>query len=197
MAGAIARSASKLGADWRRSAASQKSRTMTAHAFSIVSAGEEHLPGIVAIFNQAVRETFSIWSETETTLDQRRAWLAARRNAGFPVLVAVSPAHPAAVLGYGSFGVFRDFPGYVKTVEHSVYVAPAAQRRGVGHAILAALIEQAGLRGFTTMVGGIDSNNAASIALHEKLGFEQQGRLKGVGQKFGKPLDLVFMVKAL
>ena len=163
----------------------------------IIDADEQHLPGIMAIFNHAVRETFSIWSETETTVDQRRVWMEARRKAGFPVLVAIDPARPLDVLGYGSFGVFRDFPGYIKTVEHSVYVSPAAQRRGVGQAILAALIEQARARGLKAMVGGIDSANAASIALHEKAGFEIQGNLKGVGRKFGKTLDLVFMVKAL
>jgi len=163
----------------------------------VIDAGEQHLAGIMAIFNHAVRETFSIWSETETTLDQRRVWMEARRKAGFPVLVAIDPAHPNDVLGYGSFGVFRDFPGYAKTIEHSVYVAPAAQRKGVGRAILAALIDQARARDLKAMVGGIDSANAASIALHEQAGFEVQGNLKGVGRKFGKTLDLVFMVKAL
>ncbi len=165
--------------------------------FEVVDAAEAHLPGIQAIFNHAVRETFSIWSETETTLEQRRAWLTARRAAGFPVIVAIDPTHPDDVLGYGSFGVFRDFPGYAKTVEHSVYVAPAAQRRGVGKAILAALVQRAQGMGLSAMVGGIDSANAASIALHEQAGFEVQGHLKGVGQKFGKSLDLVFMVKKL
>jgi phosphinothricin acetyltransferase len=163
--------------------------------FQIVDAGEAHLPGIVAIFNHAVRETFSIWSETETTLDQRRAWMAARLNAGFPVIAAVDGE--GVVLGYGSFGVFRDFPGYAGTVEHSVYVATQAQRRGIGRALLAALIERARARGLSAMVGGIDSANAASIALHQQAGFEIQGILKGVGRKFGRSLDLIFMVKAL
>ncbi len=165
--------------------------------FEIIDARQAHLPGIMAIFNHAVRETFSIWSETETTLELRKAWLAARTGAGFPVIVAVDPARPDDVLGYGSFGVFRDFPGYVKTVEHSVYVAPSAQRRGVGRAILAELVKRARARGMTTMVGGIDSANAASIALHREAGFDVQGNLRGVGRKFGKSLDLVFMVKAL
>jgi phosphinothricin acetyltransferase len=165
--------------------------------FEILDATEAHLPGVMAIFNHAVRETFSIWSETETTLEQRKAWLAMRNAAGFPVVVAVDPARPEDVLGYGSFGVFRDFPGYVKTVEHSVYVAPAAQRRGVGKAVLAELVKRARAKGLAVMVGGIDSANAASIALHEQAGFEVQGKLKGVGRKFGKSLDLVFMVKAL
>lgn len=165
--------------------------------FQIVDATEAHLPGVMAIFNHAVRETFSIWSETETTLEQRKAWLAMRNGAGFPVVVAVDPARPKDVLGYGSFGVFRDFPGYVKTVEHSVYVAPAAQRRGIGRMVLAELVARAKEKGLEAMIGGIDSANAGSIALHEQAGFEIQGTLKGVGRKFGKRLDLVFMVKAL
>ena len=165
--------------------------------FEIVDATEAHLPGVMAIFNHAVRETFSIWSETETTLEQRKTWLAARTGAGFPVIVAVDPHQPKEVLGYGSFGVFRDFPGYVKTVEHSVYVAPTAQRRGIGRAVLVELVARAKAKGLAAMVGGIDSTNSASIALHEQLGFEVQGNLKGVGRKFGKSLDLVFMVRAL
>jgi L-amino acid N-acyltransferase len=166
-------------------------------SISILDADETRLPGITAIFNHAVRETFSIWSETETTIDLRRAWLQARNSAGFPVIVAVDDARPDEVLGYGSFGLFRDFPGYARTVEHSVYVAPAAQRRGIGRAILAELIARAQAKGLEAMVGGIDSANAGSIALHEQAGFEIQGILKGVGRKFGKRLDLVFMVKAL
>ena len=165
--------------------------------FEVIDATEAHLPGVMAIFNHAVRETFSIWSEAETTLDQRKAWFTARRSSGFPVLVAVDPAKPNEVLGYGSFGVFRDFPGYVKTVEHSVYVAPTAQRRGIGRVILSALVSEARMRELSAMVGGIDSANTASIALHQEAGFEIQGNLKGVGRKFGKTLDLVFMVKAL
>lgn len=166
-------------------------------AIEIVDAEERHLPGITAIFNHAVRETFSIWSESETSVDLRRNWMAARRAAGFPVVVAIDPEHPGEVLGYGSFGPFRDFPGYAKTVEHSVYVAPAAQRRGIGKRVLAELVSRARAKRLEAMVGGIDSANSGSIALHEQAGFEIQGKLKGVGRKFGKRLDLVFMVKAL
>lgn len=165
--------------------------------FEIVDAQESHLPGILSIYNQAVRETLSIWSETETTLDARRAWRASRLNAGYPVLAAIAADAPDTVLGYASYGVFRDFPGYIGTVEHSVYVAPAAHRQGVGRALLEELIERARLAGYVVMVGGVDSTNQASIALHESLGFQNQGCLKGVGRKFGKSLDLVFMVRAI
>jgi len=165
--------------------------------YVIVDATEAHLPAIVAIFNHAVRETYAIWSETETTLDLRRNWMTYRRSLGFPVIVAVSRSQPDEVLGYGSYGIFRDFPGYVNTVEHSVYIKPEAQRRGIGKAIVAELIRRARLQGLSVMVGGIDAQNEGSIAMHAGLGFERQGCLVGVGRKFGKSLDLVFMVKAL
>lgn len=165
--------------------------------FQIINADETHLPGIQAIYNQAVRETFSIWSESETTLEARRAWRESRLNAGYPVLVAVDADNSQTVLGYASYGVFRDFPGYVNTVEHSVYVDPSAHRQGIGRALLTALIERARGAGLSVMVGGVDASNDGSIALHEALGFENQGCLKGVGRKFGQSLDLVFMVKTL
>jgi len=170
---------------------------MSRKTVQIVDAQDSHLPGIMAIYNHAVRETFAIWSETETTLDLRRAWLSARRSAGFPVLAAIDADYPERVLGYGSYGVFRDFPGYVKTVEHSVYVSREAHRMGIGRAIVTELVARAQAAGLKAMLGGIDAANDASIALHESLGFERQGCLKGVGRKFGKSLDLVFMVKAL
>lgn len=165
--------------------------------FQVRDAVEADLPGICAIYNQAVRETFSIWSESETTVELRRQWMRNRRAAGFPILVAIAAGAPGEVLGYAAYGVFRDFPGYVGTVEHSVYVAPHTQRRGVGRALLEELIRRANAAGLDTMIGGIDSGNEASLALHATLGFEEQARLKGVGRKFGRRLDLVFMVKSL
>lgn len=169
---------------------------MTREEFTVGDAGEPDADGICAIYNQAVRETFSIWSEAETTPALRRSWMMSRQANGFPVIVARSAAN-GAVLGYGSYGVFRDFPGFSKTVEHSVYVAPQAQRQGVGRAILTHLIDRAQTNGVSSMVGAVDSTNGASIALHRKLGFEQQGLLLGVGYKFGRKLDLVFMVRQI
>jgi phosphinothricin acetyltransferase len=101
------------------------------------------------------------------------------------------------VVGYASFGDFRPFEGYRITCEHSVYVAEDARRRGVGTALVAALIEEARRQGKETMVGAIDAANADSIGLHEKLGFVEVGRLPGVGTKFGRRLDLVLMQKVL
>ena len=116
---------------------------------------------------------------------------------GYPAVVA---EQAGAFLGFASAAPFRGGrgkPGYRFAAETSVYVAPERKRRGVGRAILAELVTRAKAKGLEAMVGGIDSANAGSIALHEQAGFEVQGNLKGVGRKFGKRLDLVFMVKAL
>jgi phosphinothricin acetyltransferase len=157
-------------------------------------ATEADLPDILAIYNDAVAHSTAIWNETLVDLEDRRAWLAERRRRGFPVLVAEENRH---VLGYASFGDFRPFEGYRITCEHSVYVAESARRRGIGTALVAALIEEARRQGKESMVGAIDAANTDSIGLHEKLGFLEVGRMPGVGKKFGRKLDLVLMQKVL
>jgi phosphinothricin acetyltransferase len=161
---------------------------------SIVNAGDQHLAGILAIYNHAVAHTTAIWNEGLVDLESRRTWWRGRIDAGFPVLVAVDGGE---VLGYASYGPFRAFDGYRRTVEHSVYVAEGARRRGVATALLTALEGRARAQGMHVMLGGIAADNEASLKLHAKLGFVETGRLPEVGRKFGRWLDLVFMQKLL
>ena len=156
--------------------------------------GEEHLPGILAIYNHAVVNTTAIWNDVVVDLENRRQWWRGRTEAGFPILVAVEGS---GVLGYASFAPFRPFDGYRQTVEHSVYVAEGARRRGVASALLQALEDRARAQGMHVILGGIAAGNDASIRLHEKHGFVETGRMPEVGQKFGRFLDLVFMQKVL
>jgi phosphinothricin acetyltransferase len=153
-------------------------------------AGEDDLPAILAIINDATRNTTAVWSLAETTLEARRSWWQERVAAGFPVLVA---AEAGQVLGFASYGPFRPWEGYLHTVEHSVYVDERARWRGVGRALLAALIDRAADAGKHVMVGGIEASNLASIRLHETLGFTRAGTLLQVGWKFDRWLDLLFM----
>lgn len=159
----------------------------------IRQASETDLPAILAIYNDAVENTTAIWNEKPADLANRKAWFADRTGKGFPVLVAERDG----VIGYGSFGDFRPFDGYRVTVEHSVYVSKDARGQGAGEALLAALVAEAKRMQKHNMIGGIDASNAPSIALHVKFGFEEVGRMPGVGEKFGRPLDLVLMQKVL
>lgn len=158
-------------------------------------ATEADLPGVLAIYNHAVAHTTAIWNDALADLDNRRAWWRGRVEAGFPVLVAVDEA--GAVTGYASYGPFRAFDGYRMTVEHSVYVAENARRRGAAKALMLALEAEARSAGMHIMVGGIAADNEASIELHRRLGFSETARMPEVGCKFGRFLDLVFMQKRL
>lgn len=158
---------------------------------TIRDASEADLPGILAIYNDAVQHTTAIWNETLVDLANRRAWLTERTGTGFPVLVMVDSA--GAVLGYASYGPWRPHDGYRHTVEHSVYVRSDQRGQGLGVLLMQALIERARSAGLHVMVGAIESENAASIRLHQRLGFVTTGQMPQVGRKFGRWLDLTFM----
>lgn len=157
----------------------------------IRDAGQDDIDAITAIYNDAVEHTTAIWNETKVDPANRRAWLADRKHAGYPVLVAVDDT--GSVLGYASFGDWRAWDGYRHTVEHSVYVRADQRGKGIGEALMRVLIEKARASGKHVMVAGIEARNAGSIRLHEKLGFERAGHLKQVGTKFGRWLDLAFL----
>jgi phosphinothricin acetyltransferase len=105
----------------------------------------------------------------------------------------------SAVLGFAHHAPYHRRSAYRFTVETSVYLHPTAVGRGVGTALLGALIDHAraaGLRQMVAAVGG-GEQNPASIALHERHGFVHAGTLRGVGVKFGRPLDVVFLQRLL
>ena len=149
------------------------------------------LEAIRAIYNDAVLNTTAIWMDGIVDLANRQAWFAARAQQGYPILVAENAA--GEVVGYASFGDWRPFDGFCNTVEHSVYVRADQRGNGLGPLLMAALIERAKACGKHVMVAAIESGNAASIRLHERLGFVTTGQMPQVGRKFGRWLDLTFM----
>lgn len=153
------------------------------------------IPAILALYNLAVRETTAAWTTKEETLDERLTWFESRKKQGLPVLVAADGADE--VIGFASYGAFRAKEGYRLTAEHSVYVDPKSQRKGIGAMLLKRLMEVADAKGIHVLVGVIDGENSASIALHEKYGFELTGRMPEIGVKFGRWLDLILMTKIL
>lgn len=148
------------------------------------------VPGITEIYNDAVLSTTAIWNETEVDHANRMTWLEDHQQSGFPVLVAVEDHD---VLGYATFGQWRNWEGYRHTVEHSVYVREDQRGRGLGRRLMMELIHEAREAGAHVMVAAVESENTGSVALHQKLGFEQVGHLKQVGTKFGRWLDLTFL----
>ncbi|WP_373388943.1 N-acetyltransferase family protein [Pseudomonas alcaligenes] len=152
---------------------------------------ETDLPALRDIFNDAVLNTTAIWMDNVVDLANRQAWFAARAQQGYPILVAENAA--GEVVGYASFGDWRPFDGFCHTVEHSVYIRADQRGKGLGPLLLAALIERAKACDKHVMVAAIESGNAASIRLHQRLGFAITGQMPQVGRKFGRWLDLTFM----
>jgi L-amino acid N-acyltransferase len=160
----------------------------------IVPADESDLEGITAIYNDVIARSTAIFSDDPVSIENRRAWLAERQARGFPVLVA---RERGEVLGFGSFGDFRPWPGYRTTVEHSVHVSAAHRRRGIGALLVGALIDEARALGMHAMIAGVVSTNEASLALHRRLGFVEVGRLPEIARKFDEWLELVLLQLAL
>ncbi|MGC1030619.1 GNAT family N-acetyltransferase [Pantoea agglomerans] len=158
----------------------------------IIRAAVESDAEIIAeIYNDAVLNTTAIWNENRIDVANRIAWINSRQQAGFPVIVATDKDD--TVLGYASYGDWRPWDGYRHTVEHSVNVHKDARGKGAGGALMQGLIQLAHEAGKHVMVAAIESDNAASIALHKKLGFIESGRMTEVGTKFGRWLDLTFL----
>ena len=122
-------------------------------------------------------------------------WFRVKVARRFPVLGAV--AADGTLMGFATYGAFRAWPAYKYTVEHSVYVHEAHRRKGVARALMARLIAVAEQQDYHVLVAGIDAANAASIALHEQLGFERAGVIHHAGFKFGRWLDLAFYERRL
>ena len=157
---------------------------------SIRPAIKDDCAAIAEIYNHAVVHTAAIWNDKTVDTDNRIAWFEACQLAGFPVLVS---EENGVITGYSSFGDWRAFDGFRHTVEHSVYVHPEHQGKGLGRKLLVALIAEARRLNKHVMVAGIESQNHASLHLHETLGFITTGQMPQVGTKFGRWLDLTFM----
>jgi phosphinothricin acetyltransferase len=152
------------------------------------------LTAMLAIYNDVVATSTAIYRDIPMTADEYEQWWRARVAQGYPVLVAVSDAE---VVGFGTFGDFRAWPGYRFTVEHSVHVRADRRGGGIGSRLVWALVERATQLGKHVMIAGVDADNAASIRFHERLGFEGGAHLREVGFKFGRWLDLVLMQRKL
>lgn len=162
---------------------------------NIRAATAADLPAITAIYEDAVLHgtaTFEIDPPDLAEMTRRFEGLA---SGGFPYFVATEGDQ---VLGYAYAGPHRPRMAYRFTVENSIYLAPAAQRRGIGGKMLAALLVACEAKGFRQMVAVIgDSANAGSIAVHRNAGFALIGTHPSVGFKFGRWLDTVSMQRAL
>jgi L-amino acid N-acyltransferase len=151
---------------------------------------DTHAEDVREIFNEAILNTTALYDYRPRSPETVLKWFGAKAGRGDPVIGALDAQ--GSLLGFATYGPFRERPAYKYSVEHSVYVHRDHRRRGVAVALLRELIRRAEAQGLHLLVGGIDAQNAASIRLHERLGFRHAGTISQAGFKFGRWLDLAF-----
>jgi phosphinothricin acetyltransferase len=116
------------------------------------------------------------------------------RNHRLPHLAAI---YGGEVVGYAYVVLFRKRPAYRYAVKHSIYVHREHLGRGVGRLLMQELIDTCAATGFRQMIGYIDADNTASLAIHEKFGFHRVGLLPGVAYRYGRWADTVMVQRSL
>lgn len=145
--------------------------------------------GIAKIWNPIIRDTTVTFTSVEIDPDVLAAEITAH-----PYIVAEIGGQISGVVTYGAF---RSGPGYARSKEHSIHVAPGARGSGVGRALLRACEDHARAAGVHTMIAGISGENPGGVAFHTALGYREAARLPQVGHKFGRWHDLILMQKIL
>lgn len=141
---------------------------------------------ICAIYNYYIRDTVVTFEEMPldtAAMAERIADVSSR----FPWIVAEEGGE---IVGYAYGTAWKPRSAYRFTVESTVYLAPQYTGRGLGVSLYSALLGDLRRRGFHSVVGCIALPNAASVALHEKLGFKKIGVFPAAGWKFDRWVDV-------
>jgi len=166
-------------------------------SFRLIDAGHDDAAAVLSVYARHVVSGTATFELHPPAVEDMAARIATVRGAGLPWLLARDMADDR-VLGYAYAGPFRARPAYRYTVEDSVYLDPTAVGRGVGSALLGAVIAHCAAADVRQMIAVISTpGGEASIALHRKLGFEMIGELPAVGRKFGRWLGTVYMQRGI
>jgi phosphinothricin acetyltransferase len=157
----------------------------------IRDAAEADLPAIRGIFNHWIEHSTASFRTAPDDEDRTRAWFGGR-GPEHPVIVADEGGE---VVGWATLSPHKQTGGYRHTVELSVYVRPTHLGRGLGRRLAAELLERARAAGHHAVLGGVCTEQAASMALHESLGFTKVAHFREVGFKFGRWLDVAYFEK--
>jgi phosphinothricin acetyltransferase len=165
-------------------------------SYTIRPLEDRDIPDIREIYNYYVTNSVVTFDEDVWTVAQWRKKRDRLAKQGLPFLVAESPS--GQVLGYALVQPMSSKSAYRYSVENSIYLGQAATGKGLGRALLEALIEACEAAGIRQMVAVISDKGAeGSVALHERLGFVEVGRMGRVGFKFDRWLGTIYMQKSL
>lgn len=146
-------------------------------------------PAIAAIYSHYIMTTTISFEEAAVDAEEIGQRMAAVHAAGLPYLIA---EQDGAVIGYAYATPWRARPAYRTSSETSVYVHPDKPGCGAGTLLYRALLARLRDSGYHRALGGIAQPNAASVALHEKFGFQKVAHFSEVGRKFGRWVDVAY-----
>lgn len=149
---------------------------------------------VAVIYNHYVAESVVTFETAPVTGDAMQARVATVQDAGLPWLVA---EQAEGIVGYAYAAPWKARDAYRFAVEATVYLVPEATGRGIGRQLYEALLQQLQARELHTVIGRIALPNAASVALHEAMGFEKVAHFREVGFKFGHWIDVGYWQRAL
>jgi phosphinothricin acetyltransferase len=158
----------------------------------IRAARPEDIPTLNAIYGHYVEGCTCTWEEADARLFSREGL--ARREERYPVLVAEIGGE---IRGWGSLSPYNLRSGWRFVAENSVFIDHRFHGKGLGKALLAALLDRARSGGVRKVIARISGDQLASLGLHRAMGYREVGRLREAGFKSGKWLDCVYMERDL
>lgn len=161
--------------------------------YTIVPLQAFHKDEAMGIFNHYIEHSFSAYFESplpDAYFD--RLLLMVK---GYPALAAHNEA--GDLLGFGFLNAWHAAFSFRHTAELTCFVHPDHLRKGVGSMLLRYLVAQGAKKGVTTLLASVSSRNPESLAFHAHHGFEERGRLLGIGKKFDKTFDVLYLQRDL
>ncbi len=149
---------------------------------------------LAALWNPWIRDTLVTFNPTEKSPADVAALIGDRTAAGHAFLVAEDSG---TLLGFATYGQFRGGLGYVRSMEHTIILTPAAHGKGIARALLTAAEDHARSAGAHQMIGGVTGENLTGRDFHLAMGYRLVGTVPQAGYKFGRYIDLLLMQKIL
>lgn len=179
----------KSGDEAENQMENESKRKREEYEMVIETAREEDLPELLEIYNYEVLHGTATFDLHPKTLEERTVWFHEHNVGNHPLIVA---RRNGRAIGYASLSAYRDKEAYAAAVELSVYVSPDTRGEGIGSMLVERILEEARARDdIHTVISVITGENQGSVALHERFGFMFCGRMKEVGEKFGRKLDII------
>ncbi|MBX9571492.1 MAG: GNAT family N-acetyltransferase [Candidatus Obscuribacterales bacterium] len=168
--------------------------TVDCETLLLREAEERDLPRITEIYNQSVLSSTATFDLVEEKLEARQRWFQEHQKDGLPIFVIEKDS---SIVGWASLSYYHSRCAYRQTVEPSIYIDASYRKHGYGKQLMNRLMTAAAENGYHAIVALVCSENDASIKLAQVYGFEQVGRLKEVGYKFDRWLDVSILQKVL